>query len=129
MALSNRPTFIRAIVPVGIPAAMLRATWRPGRPDDRDLRERMKAVAQERRRFGYRRLLVMLRREGRRTDYNSARPHSQIGWQTPDEVAQTFNPRRSSALRNVKGSAPVPVASPAHQAPPTPDTNSKLDKD
>src|SRR6186713_2614400 len=37
-------------------------------------------------------------------DYNSARPHSQIGWQTPNEFAQTFNPRRSLALRNVKGS-------------------------
>ena len=34
------------------------------RPDDREVRERMKAIAQERRRFGYRRLLVMLRREG-----------------------------------------------------------------
>ena len=50
-----------------------------------------------------------------RADYNSARPHSQIGWQTPDEFAQTFNPRRSLALRNAKGSAPAPVASPAHQ--------------
>jgi len=34
------------------------------RPDDSDLRERLKALAQERRRFGYRRLHVMLRREG-----------------------------------------------------------------
>ena len=34
------------------------------RPDDLALRARMKAIAQERRRFGYRRLLVMLRREG-----------------------------------------------------------------
>ena len=50
-----------------------------------------------------------------RADYNSARPHSQIGWQTPDEFAQTFNPRRALALRNAKGSAPAPVASPAHQ--------------
>ena len=50
-----------------------------------------------------------------RADYNSARPHSQIAWQTPDEFAQTFNPRRSLALRNAKGSAPASVASPAHQ--------------
>ena len=34
------------------------------RPDDGDLRDRMKAIAHERRRFGYRRLHVMLRREG-----------------------------------------------------------------
>lgn len=34
------------------------------RPDDRELRERMTALARERRRFGYRRLHVLLRREG-----------------------------------------------------------------
>ncbi len=34
------------------------------RIDDHDLRERMKALAHERRRFGYRRLHVLLRREG-----------------------------------------------------------------
>ena len=34
------------------------------RSDDRDLRERMTALASERRRFGYRRLHVLLRREG-----------------------------------------------------------------
>jgi putative transposase len=35
------------------------------RPDDAELRERLKALAAERRRFGYRRLHVLLRREGR----------------------------------------------------------------
>jgi putative transposase len=34
------------------------------RPDDGDLRERMKAIAHERRRFGYRRIHVLLKREG-----------------------------------------------------------------
>jgi putative transposase len=34
------------------------------RPDDGPLRERLKALAHERRRFGYRRLHVLLRREG-----------------------------------------------------------------
>jgi hypothetical protein len=34
------------------------------RPDDGALRERLKALAQEHRRFGYRRLHVLLRREG-----------------------------------------------------------------
>ncbi|TGU44877.1 IS3 family transposase, partial [bacterium M00.F.Ca.ET.152.01.1.1] len=50
-----------------------------------------------------------------RADYNTARPHSQIAWQTPAEFATTFNPRRSLALRYAKGSAPAPVASPAQQ--------------
>ena len=34
------------------------------RPDDGELRERLKALAEQRRRFGYRRLHVLLRREG-----------------------------------------------------------------
>ena len=34
------------------------------RPPDTESRERLKALAYERRRFGYRRLLVLLRREG-----------------------------------------------------------------
>lgn len=38
--------------------------YRSRRPDDHDLRERLRALASERRRFGYRRLHVLLRREG-----------------------------------------------------------------
>src|ERR1700741_2549843 len=34
------------------------------RPDDRDLRERMKEIAHERRRFGYRRVHILLKRGG-----------------------------------------------------------------
>jgi putative transposase len=34
------------------------------RPSDRNLRERLRELASERRRFGYRRLHVLLRREG-----------------------------------------------------------------
>jgi putative transposase len=34
------------------------------RADDAALRQRMRAIAQERRRFGYRRLHVLLKREG-----------------------------------------------------------------
>jgi putative transposase len=42
-----------------------RMTVRRGRrPDDPKLRERLVALARERRRFGYRRLLIFLRREG-----------------------------------------------------------------
>jgi putative transposase len=38
--------------------------YRGVRPPDDELRKRLKALAQERRRFGYRRLHVLLRREG-----------------------------------------------------------------
>lgn len=38
--------------------------YRSRRPDDSRLRERLVALAKERRRFGYRRLLIFLRREG-----------------------------------------------------------------
>ena len=38
--------------------------YQSSRPDDGPLRERLMALAQERRRFGYRRLHVLLRREG-----------------------------------------------------------------
>ena len=38
--------------------------YETSRGDDQGLRERMKALAHERRRFGYRRLHVLLRREG-----------------------------------------------------------------
>ena len=39
--------------------------YRRRRPDDDALRERLRVLAEERRRFGYRRLWVLLRREGR----------------------------------------------------------------
>ena len=38
--------------------------YRSRRGDDVALRERLRALARERRRFGYRRLLIFLRREG-----------------------------------------------------------------
>jgi putative transposase len=38
--------------------------YRSRRPDDPQLRERLRALAHERRRFGYRRLMIFLRREG-----------------------------------------------------------------
>ena len=43
--------------------------YRPTRPDDVALRERLKVLAQERRRFGYRRLHVLLRREGHKVNH------------------------------------------------------------
>ena len=42
-----------------------------------------------------------------RTDYNTSRPHSRLGWLTPQAYAAT---RRSAALRSIDGSAPRTVA-------------------
>ena len=52
----------RACTMIGICRMTVR--YRSQRPDDGRLRERMKALADERRRFGYRRLHILLRREG-----------------------------------------------------------------
>jgi putative transposase len=49
-----------------------------------------------------------------RTDYNTERSNSRLGWQTPAAFAQTFTPQRGLPLRNPKSSAPAPVAQPAH---------------
>jgi putative transposase len=48
-----------------------------------------------------------------RTDYNTERPHSRLGWQTPAEFAKTFTPPRGLSLRNPQSSAPAPVDQPA----------------
>ena len=48
-----------------------------------------------------------------RADYNLNRPHSRLGWLTPTEYANTFNPRQDLALRSMTSSAPPPVAHPA----------------
>jgi putative transposase len=37
-----------------------------------------------------------------RTDFNTARPHSQLVWQTPKAFASTFTPRRALAPRSCK---------------------------
>jgi putative transposase len=52
----------RACRVIGTDRASVR--YQATRPDDGHLRERLRALAQERRRFGYRRLHVLLRREG-----------------------------------------------------------------
>lgn len=49
---------------------------------------------------------------GWRTDYNLNRPHSRLGWMTPTEYANTFNPRRDLPLRSIASSAAAPVAHP-----------------
>jgi putative transposase len=52
----------RACRVIGINRTSVR--YRATRPDDGALRERLKALAQERRRFGYRHLHVLLLQEG-----------------------------------------------------------------
>ncbi|MBS0251418.1 MAG: DDE-type integrase/transposase/recombinase [Proteobacteria bacterium] len=46
----------------GVERALVR--YRSRRPDDVELRNRLRCLAHERRRFGYRRLYILLRREG-----------------------------------------------------------------
>lgn len=59
---AHRMSERRAIRVLGADRSTIR--YASTKPDDGPLRERLKALAQERRRFGYRRLHVLLRREG-----------------------------------------------------------------
>jgi putative transposase len=43
-------------------------------------------------------------------DFNTARPHSAIGYMTPAAYAATLKPQRASVLRHLESSAPMPVA-------------------
>lgn len=43
-------------------------------------------------------------------DYNTARPHSSLGYLSPAAFALTVSTQRASTLRNLKSSAPTPVA-------------------
>jgi putative transposase len=52
----------RACRVAGVERALVR--YRSRRPDDAALRARLRGLAHERRRFGYRRLHILLRREG-----------------------------------------------------------------
>jgi putative transposase len=48
-------------------------------------------------------------------DYNTHRPHSKLGWQTPRAFASTFHPRRDQTLRAMNSSASAPAAQSALQ--------------
>jgi putative transposase len=63
-----------------------------------------------------------------RADYNTARPHSQIAWQTPDEFASTFTSRQSLALRYPMAPRQRPPLHPPCWAKTPPETNSELDR-
>lgn len=43
-------------------------------------------------------------------DYNTARPHSSIGYRTPAAYAALLDPQRAPTLRHLESSAPMPVA-------------------
>ena len=58
----------RACSIVGAERTMVR--YRSRRPPDTELRVRLRELANERRRFGYRRLFILLRREGERSGIN-----------------------------------------------------------
>jgi putative transposase len=47
-------------------------------------------------------------------DYDTARPHSAIGYMTPAAYAASLKPQRAAAPRHLGGSAPTPVATVAH---------------
>lgn len=64
MGLSER----RACQIVGVDRKMIR--YRSIRPPETELRQRLRDLANERRRFGYRRLFVLLRREGEPSGIN-----------------------------------------------------------
>jgi len=79
--------------------------YRSRRPDDVSLRSRLRKLAGERRRFGYRRLHLVLKRQGvainwkklyrlyreeRRIDYNLNRPQTSLEGFTPYEFANRF---------------------------------------
>jgi putative transposase len=62
LKLAHQMSERRACRVTGVDRALVRCQATKG--DDADLRARLKALAFERRRFGYRRLHVLLRREG-----------------------------------------------------------------
>ena len=48
-------------------------------------------------------------------DYNTTRPHSKLGWQTPTDFAATFHSRRDQTLRLANGATSAPAAQPARE--------------
>lgn len=79
------------------------AQYRVRRVDDPKLVERLKAIAAERRRFGYRRLTIMLRREGFVVNHKRVhRIYRNHGLQ--------LRPRRKRGVRYIRGNAVSPVS-------------------
>lgn len=100
LGLSER----RACAIVSADRAMVR--YRSRRPADTALRQRLRALANERRRFGYRRLFVLLRREGEPSGINRV-------YRVYREEALTVKKRRTRR-RAVGGRAPILVEAKAN---------------
>lgn len=80
--------------------------YRSRRPDDEELRARLRALAHDRRRFGYRRLFVLLRRDGEASGKNRIyRLYREEGL----SVRQRKGRRRATGTR-----APIPVVARAN---------------
>jgi putative transposase len=81
------------------------AQYTPTRIDDPHLVERLKAIAMQRRRFGYRRLTIMLRREGFIVNHKRVyRIYGAHGLQV--------RARKKRGVRHVRGNAIKPVTRP-----------------
>ena len=80
--------------------------YRSRRPDDTDLRERPRALSRERRRFGYRRLHLLLAREGIVVNHKKLRLYREEGLQA--QVAA--NGLGTRALLVPGRAEPAPVA-------------------
>ena len=63
-----------------------------------------------------------------RTDCNVDRPHSNIGWQTPNEYAASFAPQRGLTLRPMTSSPPAPWLKPPTLAKLNTGVSLRLDK-
>ena len=80
--------------------------YQTSRADDAGLRQRMRAIAHERRRFGYRRLHVLLKREGYLVNHKKL---------APDQVLVRGDLHTNSATREAFAaiSLSVPASPPA----------------
>ena len=76
----------RACSLVGADRSVIR--YRSVRPDDHVVRGRLRELAAQRRRFGYRRLLILIRREGALVNHKKLRALL-VNW-SPRKVAKSF---------------------------------------
>jgi putative transposase len=93
----------RACELAGCPRATVR--YRVRRADDAYLRERMNAIASERRRFGYRKIGILLRREGLLVN------HKRV-YRVYREEGLAVLRRRKRHVRVARGNTPPPVTRP-----------------
>jgi len=84
------------------------AQYRIRRIDDSRMIGRLKAIAAERRRFGYRRLGLMLRREG------VVANHKRV-YRVYRELALQLRPRRKRGVRYLRGNEISPVTAPGER--------------